>query len=81
MRTCFRIPIRSKAELGSESADSNVVSVFLNKAPSPVKHRSLNLDEIPKTFLGNWSGSYWNPKTGPQKLALIISGSNQNFSA
>ncbi|TGN19111.1 C1 family peptidase, partial [Leptospira idonii] len=31
----FLYSIRSKAELGSESADSNVVSVFLNKAPSP----------------------------------------------
>ncbi|WP_411821336.1 C1 family peptidase [Leptospira sp. 'Mane'] len=77
----FLYSVRSKSEFGSESKDSNTVSVFLNKEPSAVKKRALNLDEIPKTFIGNWSGMYWNPKSGPQNLVLAITGSNQDFTA
>ncbi|TGN14602.1 C1 family peptidase [Leptospira ilyithenensis] len=77
----FLYSVRSKSEFGSESKDSNAVSVFLNKEPGLVKKRALSLDEIPKTFLGNWSGLYWDPKLGPQNLSLAITGSNQDFTA
>ena len=73
--------IRAKSEFGSESKDSNPVSIFVNPQPSAVSKRALSLEEIPNTFLGNWSGFYWNPKSGPQKLLLEVSGSNQDFKA
>jgi C1A family cysteine protease len=73
--------VRSKSEFGSESKDSKVVSVFLNQQPSQVSKRALSLEEIPSTFIGNWSGFYWNPKSGPQKLAIEVSGANQDFKA
>ncbi len=73
--------VRSKSEFGSESKDSQPVSVFLNPQVSAVKKRALSLEEIPSTFLGNWSGFYWNPNSGPQKLSLEVSGTNQDFKA
>jgi C1A family cysteine protease len=73
--------VRSKSEFGAESKDSSVVSVFLNAEASAVKKRAFSLEEIPATFVGNWSGMVWNPKSGPQKLSLQVTGSNQDFKA
>ena len=77
----FLYVVRSKSEFGAESKDSSVLSVFLNPQPSAVSKRALSLEEIPSTFLGSWSGLYWNPKSGPQKLLVEVSGSNQDFKA
>ncbi|TGL61872.1 cysteine protease [Leptospira ognonensis] len=73
--------VRSKSEFGSESKDSKPISVFLNPEQSAVSKRALSLEEIPSTFLGNWSGFYWNPKSGPQKLLVEVTGANQDFKA
>ncbi len=73
--------IRSKSEFGSESKDSKPVSIFLNAAPSQVKKRALSLEELPKSFVGTWSGMFWNPKLGPQNLTLEINGEHQDFKA
>ncbi|MDZ4726412.1 MAG: C1 family peptidase [Leptospira sp.] len=73
--------VRSKSEFGAESKDSNLVSVFLNPEQNKVKKRAFSLAELPKDFIGNWSGVYWNPKSGPQKLSLEVTGANQDFKA
>ncbi|MDF3818523.1 C1 family peptidase [Leptospira sp. 96542] len=75
----FLYAVRSKSELGSESKNSNLVSVFLNESKPTVKKRTMSLEEIPKTFLGTWSGMYWNPKSGPQNLSIVSKGNHQDF--
>ncbi len=77
----FLYTIRSKSEFGSESKDSQIVSVFLNQKPSQIKKRAMSLEEIPKSFTGSWTGFYWHPKSGPTSLVLEIIGQNQDFNA
>lgn len=73
--------VRSKSEFGSESKDSNLVSVFWNEPKPVVKKRAFSLEELPTTFTGIWSSMYWNPKSGPQTLRLEIEGKGQEFIA
>ncbi|MCZ8342123.1 MAG: cysteine protease [Leptospira sp.] len=71
--------VRSKSEFGSESKDSNIITVFINPEKPAIKKRALSLEEIPAKFLGTWTAFHWHPKFGPQELELSLSGSYQNF--
>ncbi|MCG6150713.1 C1 family peptidase [Leptospira bandrabouensis] len=77
----FLYSVRSKSEFGSESKDSNFVSVFWNEPKTQVKKRAFSLEELPSSFVGTWSSMYWNPKLGPQTVIVEISGKEQNFVA
>lgn len=73
--------IRSKSEFGSESKNSNLTTAYWNISKVQIKKRSISLDEIPSKLLGIWTGSYWNPKSGPKNLSLEIASKNQGFYA
>lgn len=77
----FLYSVRSKSEFGSESKDSNFVSVFWNEPKTQVKKRAFSLEELPSSFVGTWSSMYWNPKLGPQTVIVEISGKEQDFVA
>lgn len=77
----FLYSVRSKSEFGSESKDSNFVSVFWNEPKTAVKKRAMSLEELPSQFTGTWSSMYWNPKLGPQNLRMDVSGNGQDFVA
>ncbi|TGK81611.1 cysteine protease [Leptospira noumeaensis] len=77
----FLYSVRSKSELGSESKDSNFVSVFWNEPKTQVKKRAMSLEELPTSFVGKWSSMYWNPKSGPQTVWVEILGNGQDFTA
>ncbi|MCW7488111.1 C1 family peptidase [Leptospira meyeri] len=77
----FLYSVRSKSEFGSESKDSNFVSVFWNESKAQVKKRAISLEELPSSFVGKWSSMYWNPKSGPQVVEIEITGNGQDFSA
>lgn len=77
----FLYSVRSKSEFGSESKDSNLVSVFWNEPKVQVKKRAMSLEEVPTTFVGTWSSMYWNPKSGPQVVGIEIQGKGQEFTA
>ncbi|ABZ95550.1 Cysteine protease [Leptospira biflexa serovar Patoc strain 'Patoc 1 (Ames)'] len=77
----FLYSVRSKSEFGSESKDSNFVSVFWNEPKPFVKKRAMSLEELPSTFSGKWTSMYWNPKLGPQNLQMEIQGNGQDFVA
>lgn len=77
----FLYSVRSKSEFGSESKDSNFVSVFWNEPKTAVKKRAMSLEELPSQFTGTWSSMYWNPKLGPQNLRMEVSGNGQDFVA
>lgn len=77
----FLYSVRSKSEFGSESKDSNFVSVFWNEPKAQVKKRVMSLEELPASFVGKWSSMYWNPKSGPQSVLLDIQGNGQDFVA
>ncbi|TGL39045.1 C1 family peptidase [Leptospira perdikensis] len=77
----FLYSVRSKSEFGSESKDSNFVSVFWNEPKVQVKKRAMSLEEVPATFVGSWTSMYWNPKSGPQAVAIEINGNGQEFIA
>lgn len=77
----FLYSVRSKSEFGSESKDSNYVSVFWNEPKAQVKKRTISLEELPSSFVGTWSSMYWNPKSGPQVVGIEITGNGQDFVA
>lgn len=77
----FLYSVRSKSEFGSESKDSNFVSVFWNEPKAQVKKRAMSLEELPASFVGKWSSMYWNPKSGPQSVLIDIQGNGQDFVA
>ncbi|PJZ47151.1 C1 family peptidase [Leptospira brenneri] len=77
----FLYSVRSKSEFGSESKDSNFVSVFWNEPKLQVKKRTMSLEELPTSFVGTWSSMYWNPKSGPQTVLVEIQGNGQDFVA
>ncbi|WP_232369157.1 hypothetical protein [Leptospira abararensis] len=56
-------------------------TVFWNEPKIQVKKRAMSLEELPTTFVGNWSSMYWNPKSGPQKVGIEIIGTGQDFTA
>jgi hypothetical protein len=65
----------------SESKNSNLTTAYWNISKVQIKKRSISLDEIPSKLLGIWTGSYWNPKSGPKNLSLEIASKNQEFDA
>ncbi|MCW7491272.1 cysteine protease [Leptospira sp. 2 VSF19] len=77
----FLYSVRSKSEFGSESKDSNFVSVFWNEPKVNVKKRAFSLEELPASFVGTWTSMYWNPKMGPQTVGIEIAGNGQDFIA
>lgn len=77
----FLYSVRSKSEFGSESKDSNIVSVFWNEPKVQVKKRAMSLEELPTAFVGKWNSMYWNPKSGPQMVGIEIQGNGQDFTA
>ncbi|TGM46250.1 C1 family peptidase [Leptospira vanthielii] len=77
----FLYSVRSKSEFGSESKDSNFVSVFWNEPKVHVKKRAMSLEELPTSFVGKWTSIYWNPKSGPQEVRIVIQGNGLDFIA
>lgn len=77
----FLYSVRSKSEFGSESKDSNLVSVFWNEPKTQMKKRAMSLEELPTSFVGKWSSMYWNSKSGPQTVWVEILGNGQDFTA
>jgi len=76
----YMYTVRSKSELGGESANSNAVAGFINAQREVVRHRLPGDDGLDR-FQGSWKAVYWDGESGPQDYILSVSAQGSSFNA